>query len=263
MLPSSSQEPSSRCVAQASSGVCGLNSPVIASNTSCCVTKPCTSPYSSMTNAMCTLDALNCSNNSIPVSVSGTNKGCTKSVLKSGVCPRKVLDRISLVEAMPNTFCKPPLHTGKRLCGESATTRKLSSKLAFTSKNAMSARGTISEVICLSSNLNTLRSICRSWSSITPASDPSSIKAWISSSISSGSSCGCMPNNFCNSPNKILVDAANNHTNGLVNFASRRIGLAIVRAIGSAFICPIRLGTSSPKTIDKYVMMTTTKAVAA
>ena len=57
----------------------------MASIRSCSVTMPCTSPYSSMTKAMCTSDSRKLSSSSMPVMVSGTYsavcKGWSSSVL--------------------------------------------------------------------------------------------------------------------------------------------------------------------------------------
>ena len=75
--PSSNHEPSSWCVAQASTCAFGCNSPVIASSISRGVIKPCTSPYSSTTITMRSDRWRNCSKSSIPVSVSGTNEAGT------------------------------------------------------------------------------------------------------------------------------------------------------------------------------------------
>ena len=72
MMPSRSQEPSSRRLAQPSPGSSGLNSPAMASSTSRGVTSPITSPYSSTTRASGTSVFLKCSRSSMPVSDSGT-----------------------------------------------------------------------------------------------------------------------------------------------------------------------------------------------
>ena len=58
------------------------------------------------------------------------------------------------------------------------------------------------------------------------------------------------------------VEPDNNHTNGLVKMANHNIGRATKRAMASGLICPMRLGTSSPNTIEKNVILTTTKPVA-
>ena len=57
------------------------------------------------------------------------------------------------------------------------------------------------------------------------------------------------------------VEADRSFTKGLASIESQSSGLATTRAIASGFICPMRLGTSSPSTMEKYVMATTTMPV--
>ena len=51
-------------------------------------------------------------------------------------------------------------------------------------------------------------------------------------------------------------------TNGRVTFDRTSIGRATTRATASGYIWPIRFGTSSPKTIVRKVIVTTTSPVA-
>ena len=111
----------------------------------------------------------------------------------------------------------------------------------------MSERGVIRLAIWRSSRRNTLRTIARSCSSITPDSLPSSIIAWISSSVTAVSAVVRAPS----SRSSTSVDADSSRTNGWAMAARPRIGRATSRAIFSGVSWPMRLGTSSPNTIEK------------
>ena len=130
---------------------------------------------------------------------------------------------------------------------------------AFTSSQAISVRGIIIEPICRSSRRKTLRTIWCSCASITPASTPSSRLAAISSSVTLRTARPCRPSSL----RMPSVLAPSSLTKGRVAADSQFIGAATRRATVSGNICPMRLGTSSPKMIVRKVMLTTTMAVAA
>ena len=110
----------------------------------------------------------------------------------------------------------------------------------------MSERGTISEAIWRSSRRNTLRTISCSLFSITPASEPSTSMAWISSSVTLGPPSSRWPIRRSSS----AVEPASRCTKGREAIDSTFIGRATMRAMPSGSIWPMRLGTSSPTTID-------------
>ena len=110
----------------------------------------------------------------------------------------------------------------------------------------MSARGTIREAIWRSSRRNTLRTMSCSLFSITPASEPSTSMAWISSSVTLGPVLSRCPRMRSSS----AVDPASRYTKGREAIDSTFIGRATRRAMPSGSIWPMRLGTSSPTTID-------------
>ena len=92
-----------------------------------------------------------------------------------------------------------------------------------------------------------MRTIVCSWDSITPAVVPSASTAWISSSVTPEPERLFTPS----TRSSALVDSVSSQTKGLVAVASQPIGFATRRAISSGLFWPMRLGTSSPSTIDR------------
>src|SRR3954469_18032264 len=129
----------------------------------------------------------------------------------------------------------------------------------LTSRLTPSRRGTMNEPIWRSSRRNTLRTMSCSSSSIAPDSEPSTSRAWISSSVTGRACASWMPSARSTS----RVEPASSATNGRVKRARSSMGRARRRATASGSSWPRRLGTSSPSTIEKYVISTTTAAVAA
>ena len=80
---------------------------------------------------------------------------------------------------------------------------------------------------------------------ISPASSPRRMRAMASSGLRIA-----------------FVDAESTATKGAETRASTRIGHATRRAMPSALCCPRRFGTSSPTTMETYVMATTMPTVA-
>ena len=103
-----------------------------------------------------------------------------------------------------------------------------------------------------------MRTIWCSCFSITPASRPSSRLAAISSSVTLRSGAPRTPSSL----RTASVHPESNLTNGRVMTESHSIGRDTSRAIVSGYCRPRRLGTSSPKTMLRKVMVTTTMPVA-
>ncbi|MNV61282.1 hypothetical protein D3C71_1537850 [compost metagenome] len=220
----------------------------MASIRSCSVTMPCTSPYSSMTNAMCTSDNRKLSSSSMPVMVSGTYSAvCSGWSARPWVLSRSVRDSHWRALITPTRFAMPPLTTGNRAWSEVSMRRRFSSRDSSRSRHTTSPRGTISEPICRSSSRNTLRTMVCSCDSITPAVVPSTSMAWISSSVTGLPLVSFTPIRR----SKVRVEVDSSSTNGLVATARKLMGRATSRAKVSGYDCPMRLGTSSPTTMEK------------
>ena len=115
------------------------------------------------------------------------------------------------------------------------------------SRHTTSPRGTISEPIWRSSRRNTLRTMVCSCDSITPAVVPSTSMAWISSSVTGLPLVSFTPSRR----SRVRVDVDSSSTNGLVASARKLMGRATRRANVSGYDWPMRLGTSSPTTMEK------------
>ena len=137
-------------------------------------------------------------------------------------------------------------------------TASTSSGVALASSQTISMRGIIIEPTCLSSSRNTLRTIWCSCSSITPASTLSSRLAASSSSVT----VRLGPPRTPISRKVASVHHDSSLTKGRAISESHSIGCAASRATVSGYICPIRLGTNSPKMIVRKVIAMTTIAVA-
>ena len=135
---------------------------------------------------------------------------------------------------------------------------KLSASGSLISTKTISDLGTIKEPSFLSSSRNTFFTNSRSWSSINPATEPSSKIASISSSVTVASLCLPTPK----SRRSVFVVTVKITTNGLVTLERISIGVAITAAICSGFDCPIRFGTSSPTVMAIKVTISTTNTVA-
>ena len=92
-----------------------------------------------------------------------------------------------------------------------------------------------------------MRTIACSCDSITPAVVPSTSMAWISSSVTGLPLVSFTPS----MRSRVRVDTDRSTTKGLVAIASQLIGRATRRAKVSGYDCPMRLGTSSPTTMEK------------
>ena len=211
---------------------------------------------------------LNCSRSSIPDKVSGTNMAactCTSSsdsfILGAmGVCWFSSKSLETLIR--PSTSSKDPRHTGYHEWASRswawATWSRHCCKVRLTSNQAMSLRGTIKEVSGRSSSRNTFCTIWCSCCSITPASTPSSRLARISSAVMLRSTLLGKP--IKRNTHWVVVDSSN--TKGRATKAVHCMGRDTQRATSSGYICPMRLGTSSPKIMVRKVIKVTTKAVA-
>ena len=209
---------------------------------------PCTSPYSSITNAIWPPDWRKLSSSSMPVMVSGTySASCSGWFASSRSPPRSACESHLRAFTTPATWFMSPRTTGKRAWSEASTRAMLTSKLWSRSSTTTSLRGTISEPICRSSSRNTLRTMVCSCDSITPALVPSSSMAWISSSVTAAPLLSLMPSRRSSA----LVETDSSSTKGLVAMASALMGRAMKRASISGLDWPMRLGTSSPTTMEK------------
>ena len=217
-------------MAQAVSGSRGWNSPVIASMRSCSVTMPCSSPYSSITKAICTSERRKLSSSSMPVMVSGTYKGvCSGCSDSSRAVPRMACASHCRAFSTPCSWPRLPLTTGKREWLLLSTRAMFTSNGSSRSSTTTSLRGTISEPIWRSSSRNTLRTMVCSCDSITPALVPSASMAWISSSVTALA----LPSLTPSRRSSARVDTDSRITNGLVALDSQSMGRATRRASDS------------------------------
>ena len=229
-MPSSSQEPFSCRVPQASCAVCACNSPVMASSKSCGVRMPCTSPYSSTTKTSRCACPRNCSSNSMPLMVSGTK--IAGSATSSSVCAACCGSSNWLMPTMPTTSSSESLHTGYQECARISPADSLCSACATVvcaSSHTTSLRGTMMEESARSSSLKTLRTMRCSCSSISPASTPSTrlaaISSWVTLRVD------CVSNGSRRSTACVVLDSSS--TKGRAARDSQVMGRAMKAAICS------------------------------
>ena len=179
--------------------------------------------------------------------------------VKSRLAVDQLLDSRSFASSSPITRSREPSATGKREWREFVMVSRMTSSESLTSSQTNSVRGVIIERSCRSPKRKMLATISRSASSKTPASAPSSSNNLISSSVTATS--------LISSPTpskrrKNAVASESRRTTGRARFDSQLIGRATEAASRSGLRRASRLGTSSPMTTLKNVMVPTTIARA-